>query len=62
MNQLELKEYLDYKAEEYNSPKFIDSDPIQFSHRFTKNEDIEIDSFLVSTIAWGKFHFYKRNI
>ena len=53
MNQIELKEYLDFKAEEYNSPKFIDSDPIQLPHRFTKKEDIEIVSFLVSTIAWG---------
>jgi uncharacterized protein (TIGR02757 family) len=53
MNQLDLKEFLDYKAEEYNSPKFIDSDPIQLPHRFIKKEDIEIVSFLVSTIAWG---------
>jgi uncharacterized protein (TIGR02757 family) len=53
MNQIELKEYLDFKVEEYNSPKFIDSDPIQLPHRFTKKEDIEIVSFLVSTIAWG---------
>ena len=53
MNQIELKEYLDFKAEEYNSPKFIDSDPIQLPHRFTQKEDVEIVSFLVSTIAWG---------
>ena len=53
MNQAELKEFLDFKAEEYNSPKFIESDPIQLPHRFSKKEDIEIVSFLVSTIAWG---------
>ena len=53
MNQNELKEFLDFKAEEYNSPKFIESDPIQLPHRFSKKEDIEIVSFLVSTIAWG---------
>jgi len=53
MNQSELKEFLDFKAEEYNSPKFIESDPIQLPHRFSKKEDIEIVSFLVSTIAWG---------
>ena len=53
MNQLELKEYLDLKAEEYNSPRFIESDPIQLPHRFIKKEDIEIVAFLVSTIAWG---------
>ena len=53
MNRSELKEFLDFKAEEYNSPKFIESDPIQLPHRFSKKEDIEIVSFLVSTIAWG---------
>ena len=53
MNFTELKEFLDFKAEEYNSPQFIESDPIQLPHRFSKKEDIEITSFLVSTIAWG---------
>ncbi len=57
LNQLnfeELKEYLDFKVEQYNTTKFIETDPIQLPHRFTKKEDIEIVSFLVSTIAWGK--------
>lgn len=53
MNYSELKEFLDFKAEEYNSPKFIESDPIQLPHRYSKKEDIEIVSFIVSTIAWG---------
>lgn len=53
MNFSELKEFLDFKSEEYNSPSFIESDPIQLPHRFSKKEDIEITSFLVSTIAWG---------
>ena len=50
----ELREYLDFKAEQYNTRAFIESDPIQLPHRFTKKEDIEIVSFLISTIAWGK--------
>lgn len=53
MNPSELKDFLDLKAEQYNSPLFIESDPIQLPHRFSKKEDIEIVSFLVSTIAWG---------
>jgi len=53
MTNSELKEFLDLKAEEYNSPKFIESDPIQIPYRFSKKEDVEIISFLVSTIAWG---------
>ncbi|HIP32507.1 MAG TPA: TIGR02757 family protein [Crocinitomicaceae bacterium] len=54
MTPLELKEYLDFKAEQYNTAKFIESDPIQLPHRFSRKEDIEIISFLVATIAWGK--------
>ena len=54
MTSLQLKEYLNFKAEQYNTKQFIESDPIQLPHRFSKKEDIEIVSFLVSTIAWGK--------
>ena len=49
----ELKEFLDFKAEQYENPTFISSDPIQLPHRFSRKEDIEIIGFLVSTIAWG---------
>ena len=54
MNFDELKEYLDFKADQYNHPDFIETDPIQLPHRFSKKEDIEIVAFLVSTIAWGQ--------
>lgn len=54
MNKKDLKEFLDNKVEQYNSPKFIESDPIQIPHQFTKKEDIEIAAFLTATIAWGK--------
>ena len=54
LNNEELKEYLDFKSTQYNTKDFIETDPIQLPHRFTKKEDIEIVSFLVSTIAWGK--------
>ena len=53
MNKIELKEFLDAKVEQYNKPDFIDSDPIQIPHLFTKKEDIEIAGFLTATIAWG---------
>lgn len=49
----ELKDFLDFKAEQYENPIFLESDPIQLPHRFSKKEDIEIVGFLVSTIAWG---------
>ena len=53
MTQAELKEFLDEKADLYNHPDFINTDPIQIPHRFSNKEDIEISGFLASTIAWG---------
>ena len=53
MNKSELKEFLDEKVILYNNPKFIESDPIQIPHLFTKKEDIEIAAFLTATISWG---------
>ncbi len=49
----ELKEFLDLKANHYQSQDFISADPIQIPHRFTKKEDVEIAGFLAATIAWG---------
>lgn len=49
----DLSEFLNAKAEFYNNPDFIDSDPIQIPHQFSKKEDIEISGFLAATIAWG---------
>ncbi len=49
----ELKAFLDTKVIQYNNPKFIESDPIQIPHQFSKKEDIEISGFLTATIAWG---------
>ncbi|SDR83619.1 TIGR02757 family protein [Gramella sp. MAR_2010_147] len=53
MNTSELKSFLDFKVEQYNTPKFIESDPVQIPHLFQKKEDIEISGFLTATIAWG---------
>jgi len=53
LNQKDLKEFLDSKVEQYNNVRFIDSDPIQIPHEFSKKEDIEIAGFLTATIAWG---------
>lgn len=53
MTTIELKEFLDEKADFYNHPNFIESDPIQIPHNFSLKEDIEIAGFLAATIAWG---------
>lgn len=49
----DLKEFLDEKVSLYNNSDFIESDPIQIPHRYTKKEDIEIAGFLTAIIAWG---------
>lgn len=49
----ELKDFLDEKVEQYNQPKFIETDPVQIPHLYSEKEDIEIAGFLTATIAWG---------
>ena len=61
MNKKELKQFLDEKVIQYNQPKFIESDPIQIPHLFSKKEDIEISGFLTATIAWGKRQMIIKN-
>ena len=53
LKKSELKDFLDRKVAQYNHPKFLESDPIQIPHQFSKKEDIEISGFLTATIAWG---------
>lgn len=53
LNREELIDLLETKTEQFNNPNFIESDPIQLPHRFTKKEDIEIIGFIISTLAWG---------
>lgn len=48
-----LKDFLDEKARQYNTPGFIELDPIQIPHMFSDKEDIEIAGFLTATISWG---------
>jgi uncharacterized protein (TIGR02757 family) len=49
----ELKEFLDEKVAQYNNPTFIELDPIQIPHSYTRKEDIEISGFLSAIISWG---------
>ncbi len=53
LSKKELKDFLDEKSALYEQPKFIETDPIQIPHLFTKKEDIEISGFLTATISWG---------
>lgn len=53
MELAEIKEYLDQKVLQYNCKDFISEDPVQFPHRYSKLQDIEIMGFLIATISWG---------
>lgn len=54
MSLINLKEILEERAEYYNRPEFIETDPIQIPHLFSKPEDVEIAGFLAATLAWGQ--------
>lgn len=62
MKFTELKEFLDEKAQKYNHPDFINTDPVQIPHLFTDKNDIEISGFLAASIAWGQRVTIIRNM
>lgn len=51
---MDIKAILDEHVERINVSDFIKDDPVQFPHRFSKLQDIEITAFTTATIAWGK--------
>ena len=48
------KELLDDLAKRYETKDFIKNDPIQFPHKYSRKEDIEIAGFLASLFAFGQ--------
>ena len=54
MNDQQLKDFLDAKADQYNRPSFIERDPISIPHRFSQQQDIEIMGFWAAVLAWGQ--------
>lgn len=49
----QLKDFLEDKYRLYANPRFIEDDPIQIPHRYSRKEDIEIAGLLTATFAWG---------
>ena len=49
----ELRDFLEFKTQQYNTPEFIETDPISIPHQFTQKGDIEIAAFFAATLAWG---------
>jgi uncharacterized protein (TIGR02757 family) len=54
INFKEIKEFLDEKYQQYASPQFIETDPIQVPRNYWRKEDIEIAGLLTATISWGQ--------
>ncbi len=50
----QLQRLLDKAVLKYNRFEFIEADPIQIPHKFSRKEDIEIAGFLTATISWGQ--------
>ena len=56
-----VKDLLEEKARIYNTPAFIEDDPIQIPHAFGERENIEISGFLAAMLAWGRRDIIIRN-
>lgn len=50
----ELKDFLNEKVRHYNTPDFIQDDPISIPHLFSLKEDREIAGFFTALISWGQ--------
>jgi uncharacterized protein (TIGR02757 family) len=53
MKHQKLKELLLGLQARYDSPSFLNSDPIQIPHQFQSPEDIEISSFISALFSYG---------
>jgi uncharacterized protein (TIGR02757 family) len=51
---MNIKDFLDSKADQYNRIDFIHRDPVSIPHRYTKKQDIEIAGFFAAVLAWGQ--------
>ncbi len=47
------KTALDKLVEKFEIPDFIGDDPIQFPHKYSKKQDIEVSGFISSAFAYG---------
>jgi len=49
----QLKNFLNSKVQQYNTPAFIKDDPVCIPHLFSKKQDIEITALFAAVFAWG---------
>lgn len=50
----ELQAFLNEKYQQYARAAFVQHDPVQIPHLFTRQADIELSGFITATISWGK--------
>lgn len=53
MNRIELAGQLRLWAKQYHTRDFINSDPVQFPHRYRERQDIEISGLLTAILSFG---------
>jgi uncharacterized protein (TIGR02757 family) len=56
-----VKELLEEKYLQYNTPGFIHEDPVSIPHQYEQKENIEIAGFIAATLAWGQRNTIIRN-
>lgn len=61
MTNKEIFDLLEEKYTIYNTPEFIETDPIQIPRSFENKENIEISGFFAATIAWGNRKMIIKN-
>lgn len=58
-DRLLLKESLGRFYKSYNLTERINSDPIEFPHRYKRPQDIEVVGLIASSLAYGKVSLFK---
>ena len=56
------KNELDKLVQLYETPDFINDDPIQFLHRLNNKKDIEIAGFISSLVAYGRRELFIKKL
>jgi uncharacterized protein (TIGR02757 family) len=57
-----LRDVLDRVYKRYNRRQFLGSDPLQFAHRYSNRQDVEIAAFLASALAYGRVEQIRRSL
>lgn len=54
MNPDETRIFLEQKTSQFNTPAFIEGDPVKVPHQFSSRENKEISGMLAALLAWGQ--------